>query len=210
VFAPKITAIALDRFPDHVATPWAREFHQRDAAAAALPELCGEDDLVLITDVDEIVDARALEGFDGDFARLHMPLHRYFLNYRPAPKSPQRNGRAGAIWRAGMLAGYGLSYARARLSRLEKDWARIPAAGWHFSSLGGAEEVARKQASYAHQERAHAAGPATELEALLGQLQGGQAEEGWERCDVDDSFPAYIREHQDELAALILPPAGRS
>jgi hypothetical protein len=206
-FASKITHVALDRFPAHVQAHWARDFHQRDVAAAALSELCSDDDLVLVTDVDEIVDRRAVEDFEGDFARLHMPLHRFFLNYRPVRESQLRNGRAGAVWRAGMLRGYGLSYARFQLSRLEKDWARILDAGWHFSSVGDAERIASKYANYAHQESGKGLEPMREsssVAGLLGRLRAGETEPGWERCEIDDSFPAWVREHRSELGALIL------
>jgi beta-1,4-mannosyl-glycoprotein beta-1,4-N-acetylglucosaminyltransferase len=206
-FESQIVHVTVERFPDHVRTHWARDFHQRDAAWPALAELCGDEDLVLVTDVDEIVDRRALEGFDGDFARLHMPLHRFFLNYRPAAPSQLLNGRAGAVWKGGLLRGWGLSYARFCLSRLEKDWARIQDAGWHFSSLGDAERIARKYANYAHQE----AGKGLELlrerdsvEVLLDEIKAGRREDGWERCEIDDSYPAYVREHQEDLTALIL------
>jgi beta-1,4-mannosyl-glycoprotein beta-1,4-N-acetylglucosaminyltransferase len=206
-FGSKIVHVALEAFPDHVQAHWARDFHQRDAAAGVLAELCADDDLVLITDVDEIVDRRAVQDFEGDFARLHMPLHRFFLNYRPAPGSRLRNGRTGAVWRADALRRWGLSYARFRLSRLEKDWARIPDAGWHFSALGDAERIARKYANYAHQEsgkRQQTLREAGAVADLLDQLKDGRLEEGWERCEVDESFPAWVREHRQELADVIL------
>ena len=206
-FEAKIVHVTLESFPDYIRTHWARDFHQRDAAAPALAALCSDRDLVLITDVDEIVDRRALEGFEGDFARLHMPLHRFFLNYRPVRDSQLRNGRAGAVWRADALRRYGLSYARFQLSRLEKDWARILDAGWHFTSVGDAERIARKYANYAHQEEGKGLEPLRErsgVELLLDELKRGQVQQGWERCEIDDGFPAYIRDHQDELAALIL------
>jgi beta-1,4-mannosyl-glycoprotein beta-1,4-N-acetylglucosaminyltransferase len=206
-FGSRIVHVALEAFPDHVQAHWARDFHQRDAAAGALAELCADDDLVLITDVDEIVDRRAVQDFEGEFARLHMPLHRFFLNYRPTAGSQLRNGRAGAVWRAGALRRYGLSFARFRLSRLEKDWARILDAGWHFSALGDAERIARKYANYAHQEsgkRQEALRETSTVADLLEQLKHGRMEDGWERCEVDDSFPAWIREHRQELADVIL------
>ena len=204
-FGDKIVHLTVDAFPDYVRANWARDFHQRDAAGPLLAELCGDEDLVLVTDVDEIVDRRALEGFEGDFARLHMPFHRFFLNYRPAPGNHLRNARTGAVWRARLLRRYGLSYARFRLSRLEKAWARIEHAGWHFSSVGDAQRIAGKFANYAHQERAldpHR--DSLEIEKLLAELKAGRVQDGWERCEIDDSFPAYVREHQRELADIIL------
>ncbi len=203
-FGAKIVPLAIDAFPPHINSHWARDFHQRDRAVEALADLCGDDDLVFITDVDEIVDHAAVEGFDGDCARLDMKLFRFFLNYRPMDWNPSRIGRTGAIFKARHLVNNGLSYARFVLSRRHKDQCRIPDAGWHFTSLGQAETIARKYNNYAHQDRVNVYRDETALEALLGAIRAGETERGWERCDLDDSFPRYVLDHQAELASVIL------
>jgi beta-1,4-mannosyl-glycoprotein beta-1,4-N-acetylglucosaminyltransferase len=200
-FKSKIIHLPVRGFPAHANTHWARDFYQRDQGIAALKGLCGEDDLIFITDVDEIVDRRAVEGFDGDFARLHMGVFRFFLNYRPISRF---QGRTGAVWKAGRLRDYGMSYARFVLSRQSKDWCRILDAGWHFTSVGDAAQVAFKFQNYAHQEHVNANREEAGLRERLEGIRAGQMQRGWERCEIDDSFPAYVRQHQDELASIIL------
>lgn len=204
-FASKIIHVPIEAFPPGVDSPWARDFHQRDVAISAMTGLMSENDLVLIADADEIVDRRAVEGFSGDYACLYMNAHRYFLNYRVAAGRWGQTGPTGAIWRAKHLSRFGMSYARFALSRRGKQETRIMDAGWHFSSLGAAERITRKLANYAHQEHAPGAGAdGSWVEPLLRQIKAGDLPKGWERCDIDDSFPRYVREHRDELADLIL------
>jgi tetratricopeptide (TPR) repeat protein len=203
-FGSKIIHLPIEAFPAHVDTPWAREFFQRDSAIAAISDICGEDDLVFISDVDEIVDGRAVEDFDGDFARLHMNLFRFFLNYRPMDWSEFRTGRTGAIFKGKYLKDRGLSYARVVLSRHKKDWCRILDAGWHFNSLGQAEKIARKYNTYAHASGDAAYRDAVALQELLGRIRAGQPEDEWERCEIDETFPKYVLQNRDALAELIL------
>src|SRR5262249_1668173 len=131
--------------------PWSRDFRQRDMAISALSGHCAPEDLVLLTDVDEIADRRALEGFDSDFAGLRMAMFRFFFNYRPTSDNlPWRP--TGAIFRARLLRQFGSSYARFFLAR-RRGGHVLDQAGWHFTSIGDSTRVVAKINSYAHQER---------------------------------------------------------
>ena len=98
-YGEKLLHVVVDRFPSYVQTPWARDFHQRDMAITALSGVAAPEDFVLLTDADEIVDRRAVERFDGEFACLRMNMYRFFLNYRPT-LALRRQPRTAAIWRA--------------------------------------------------------------------------------------------------------------
>lgn len=199
-FRDKIIHVKVE-FPEHLTTHWARDFHQRDMAWRAIREICSDQDYVLITDADEIVDRRALDGFDADFACLRMPLSRYFLNYRAARSEPPP---AAAIWRARYLSRHGLSYARFFLSRGHGDWPRIRNAGWHYSSLGKAERIASKYRNYAHQERENELHSDEAVARLLRELKDGRFEPGWTRTEISRSAPAYVRENLEAFAQFIL------
>ena len=202
-YADRISHVVVDAFPAHVDTPWARDFHQRDRAVQALDGLCAPDDLVLLTDADEIVDGRAVAGFDGDLAGLRMATYRFFLNYRPdTDNQPMR--RTGAVCKARLLEQFGASYLRFTLSRAPGAADIIDDAGWHFTSAADPEGVAAKVRSYAHQEREAGWRDAGFVGDHLARIRRGDLEAGWERCEIDASYPAYIRAHADDLAALIL------
>jgi hypothetical protein len=134
-FADKIVHVVVDDFPSFVMHAWAREFWQRDMGLRALSGLCAPDDLVLISDVDEIVDRRAVEAFAGEFAALKMEQSRYFLNYRRVLPRGEQLGLT-SIWRGRYLQTMGLSYARTALNFLPGR-PKMLDAGWHFSSIFG-------------------------------------------------------------------------
>lgn len=195
-FADKIVYVPVD-FPAHVDTPWAREFYQRDAALPTLAELCGEDDLVLVTDVDEILRREAIEGFQKQFAIFEMPTYAYYFNLLLAEEA--RFVR-GAIWRAKYLQHIGLSTARLELlGRSSKQ--RLPEAGWHFSSIREAADLPTKFQSYSHTQFSHRT--AAYFEALLARIRAGE-EPGLHRCDLDSRFPRALLDGRESLKAFLL------
>ena len=199
-FLPKITHVVTSEPPAHATSAWAREYHQRDDSVTALQGLCAPDDLVLLTDTDEIVDRRRLEGFEGEFAVLKKSQHRYFFNYRRTNAAWPVSGNL-IVMRARYFRDFSYSVARTLLpAQLASN--RLEHAGWHFSSIGDVTAVVRKLASYSHEENVCGDGP-DRLTGLLAQIRAGQMEPGWERCDLDE-LPAYIRENRERLADLIL------
>jgi hypothetical protein len=204
-YASRIEYVVIDAFPEHVNAAWAREFHQRDRAVAGIADVCAPDDLVLITDVDEVIDRRALDGFEGEFAGLRMQTFRYFLNYRQAVERKAQLGNA-SVWKAGLLGRVGSSYARVVL----RSWMKadcILDAGWHFTSVNDAAGIANKIRSYSHQENAEKKGVAWDegfFAERLDRIRSGELEPGWERWEIDERLPSYVRRNRDELAALIL------
>ena len=199
-FGDKIVHLVVDHFPAHVRHPWSREFHQRDMGILGLSGLFAEDDLVIISDADEVVSREAVLGFDGDYARLGMERARYFLNYREVLEGEAQN-EASSLWRAGYLASLGLSYAR-NVLRFDKKAPRVNDAGWHFTSVANAAGIAAKMRLTAHQEFSGVRTKA--VAAGLNRVRSGELEEGWERCDLDARFPAWLRENRDQYEDLLL------
>ncbi len=198
--ASKIIHVVVDDMPACVNAAWAREFYQRDSAVRGLDGLCDPDDLVMVTDVDEIIDRRVLAELTGDFASLRMDLFRYFLNNRMAVERPEQRGLA-SIWKARYLNAFGPSYMRALLPHYSAQ--RIFDAGWHFQSIETATGIATKLRSYSHQE--HAGQSVKRIRGALSWIRNSGVDDGWERLEIDDRFPAYVRENAESLAAFILP-----
>ena len=197
-YAHKIVHVKVDSYPDWANTPWAREFYQRDMGAKGATGLWGVDDLVMITDADEIVDRRALEGFDADYGALLMQTFRFYLNLQQSGPTKY----TGVVVRAKYLQRFGVSFARNML-RSYKLTPVLDNAGWHFTSVADAAGVAAKMRSYSHQEYAHLdEAHFDQVYAAIG-LRGGAV--GHELRSIDETFPAYIRQNQDALAKFILP-----
>jgi beta-1,4-mannosyl-glycoprotein beta-1,4-N-acetylglucosaminyltransferase len=195
-FLDKITYLPIESFPEHVSSPWAREFYQRDQAVKGLRGLCGPDDIVLLTDVDELVARRTLDRFDGEMAFLFTLTCRYFLNHAALDQRPN-----SSIWRAAYLERWGPSFARHMLAT--QSWAaRIPDGGWHFTSVGDARVIARKLASYSHEENNRRDSEAVFGE-LLERIRKEGPEPGWRRAEVEE-LPAYVQANLEALAELIL------
>ena len=138
--AEKIIHLVVDDFPDSP-DAWILERFQRDCVARGL---IGADpaDTVLISDLDEIPDpdrVAALGRLDS-IAVFEQYNCYYFLNCT--------NGywHGTRALPARMLAAS--SPSRVRLS----SGAVIPAGGWHFSFLGGADAILNKLRAFAHQE----------------------------------------------------------
>ena len=199
-FADKIVHVVVDRFPDHVQHPWAREYHQRDMGITGLSGRVREDDLVMVSDSDEVISRQAVEGFEGEYAPIGLERMRYFLNYRQA-LPPGRLKEYPSVWRARYLRAIGLSNARETV-RAEKKIQRLSPAGWHFTSVTDASGIAAKLDNSSHQE--HAGAEVHAIDGMLARIRGGEREEGWERAEIDDSYPAYLRAHLDDYADLIL------
>ena len=204
-FESKLLYVPVATFPDYVDAPWSRDFYQRDMAISALSGLWSPEDLVLLTDADEIVNRRVLDGMTAPVVPLRMWTHRYFLNYRAASGTKRADYWTGVIAKARHLAEYGCSYTRFVLGRASQEWGAINGAGWHFTSINDAEGIARKFASFAHQEiNKRKLQNVRYMKGVLDRIRAGELEEEWERSAIDDSFPLYVREHQDELKDLIL------
>ncbi len=68
-----------------------------------------------------------------------------------------------------------------------------------------ASGIALKVNSYSHQEPAKARfRSAGHFQEILDRLRAGLLEPGWERVELDDSFPAYLRANPEAFADLIL------
>ena len=204
-FADKIVHVPIRRFPAHLTSPWAREFYQRDMAIAGAAGLCGMEDYILETDVDEVIDHRALEGLEADFAALEVTLSRFFLNYRPAPGNPKRARPKASVFKAKHRVRHGLSYGRFSQSLRFPEAHRIPNAGWHFTSMFDADGLSLKARSYSHQEQTKEHFRSTDFfQSVLSRLRRGELDPGWERAELDDSFPTTLLRRREDFDDLIL------
>ena len=152
-FAHKITYILVTDMPD-TEDPWVREAWQRDAILRGLAD-AREDDLVLVSDIDEIPRASVVLKMKEDrthrlFA-LRLPLYYFFVNYRNV-EGPESN----AIWCG--AATYRELKTRQPTALRQVLRSGCPSArifedgGWHFSYLSDEAGIKRKIAAFAHQE----------------------------------------------------------
>jgi len=127
---------------------WDRERAPRDATVSLLADLA-DDDVVLMSDVDEIPETKTVAAHIGSLTSdvwvgFALMCCAYYLNLR----TPGRHlcvalARMDTVRRIG---GQGF-----RDQRLTPPIGPIPA-GWHFSYMGGISAIIQKLAAYAHEE----------------------------------------------------------
>jgi hypothetical protein len=198
-YRDKIIHVTVEAFPDYIRFPWAREFHQRDMGLLGLSGRCSEDDLVLISDADEVIDPSVLTRFTGECARLMMERVKFFLNYRERLSRDQQKCYT-TLWRAKHLRSLGLSHARVVLP-YDKKSLQIFDAGWHFRGVMDEAGLIEKARNTSHQEQADRLEEGLQL---YRDVKAGRLEPNFERCEIDERFPDYVRAHRAELASMIL------
>ncbi|MBL7723359.1 MAG: hypothetical protein JNK27_04380 [Chitinophagaceae bacterium] len=123
------------------------EYGQRNALLKAV-HLISDDDLVLLSDLDEIPSAVALKKAvqSGKPVSFSLLFHYYYLNCQNAGNSR---------WWKGCIAASGKQFKEITPQGLRDNrdnYFSIADAGWHFSFLGGVEKIRQKLLAFAHTE----------------------------------------------------------
>lgn len=176
--------------PQHEA--WCRENAQRNACVPVLRAIAEPEDIVIISDLDEIpraeVVARARKSCWRKWACDHAQ-YRYYLNMPDV--EPITVG--ALITRYGLMA----SPAAERIVRYE---AKHVVAGWHFSNCYGANAAAHvnKYRSYAHAAD-------SDVAYLIDEMEKRGADVLAKRCAVplDGTFPPWVTSNQERFAHLL-------
>ncbi|KAA0570574.1 hypothetical protein [Azospirillum sp. Sh1] len=185
---------------------WQREAYQRDAILRGL-DGCRDDDMVIVSDADEILRREVVErlrgggpAFDTVFT-AELDLFFYRLNYRFA-----RNWRAAGAAPFRFIRQTGANavryLAKQDIGHVIRD------AGWHFSWMGDLERFAAKLNAYAHQEHAQSFGE-RKMADVASFLSSGSAipdgapgaREDYEVVPVD-RHPRLVSDRLDRFRAM--------
>ena len=107
-----------------------------------------DDDLVIMSDLDEIPDPAVLKKINTARLPLAFSLlfHYYYMNCQNIGESR---------WWKGCIAATGKQFKEITpqgLRNKRDEYRSAASAGWHFSFLGGAEKISYKIRSFAHTE----------------------------------------------------------
>jgi beta-1,4-mannosyl-glycoprotein beta-1,4-N-acetylglucosaminyltransferase len=233
-FRDKIIHVVVDDLPVSK-DAWIPENFQRNCIARGLTH-CQPEDFILVSDLDEIPRAIAVEKMSREipfrdnifsqaghgalnsrlaqnifrwkgFRRLlrkHHPfvwkfeqtLYRHFINCRVV-HPPYCYGTRMVRFRDFACA----EELRHSGSKIVKD------GGWQFTSMGGVERIRQKLAAFAHQEFNQP--QFTDPQLVNERIQRGESlfshDERLEFVPLDDSFPAFVREHPEKFTTWIKP-----
>lgn len=225
-FQDKIIHVVVDDTPK--GADWGtheRDTFQKNAVTRGLKD-CTDSDIIIFSDLDEIPNPdkirEILQNFREDkIYHFAQRLFYCYLNMEEVSGSllsyaGEFEGVARKKWIGTKMLSYkllreqNLLLGELRFPERKEIGIRVDDGGWHFGYMGGHGEkdirkrVQEKVVSAAHQEynSRHV------LSNVTDQIKDGKDIFGREakfvRCEIDESFPQYIREHQKELDFLIM------
>ena len=225
-FADKIIHVVVDDTPK--GDRWGtheRDTFQKNAVTRGLRD-CTDEDIVIFSDLDEIPNPDKIREILQDFRedRIYHFAQRLFYCYLNMEEvsgnlvsyAGEFEGVEHRKWIGTKMLSYkllkeqNLLLGELRFPERKEIGIRVADGGWHFGYMGGHGEkdirrrVQEKVISAAHQEynSKHV------LSNVTDQIKDGKDIFGrnakFVRCEIDESFPAYIREHQEELDFLIM------
>jgi len=224
-FEDKIIHVVVDDTPMDT-TPFLRDSHQKCAVARGILD-ANPDDIIIFSDVDEIPNPDAvkqvLDNFDP--TKIYALAQRNFYCYVdmeettgnllsitgefPGVEGTDRKWLGTKICSRAMLDKLTTEQLRDRAN--QELMVRIPNGGWHFSYMGGdSKQSATKRVQYKIQSAAHQEYNKREYlwkvhkniknhKDILGR------ESNFEIVPIDETFPEYLRTHQEEYKHLIYP-----
>jgi beta-1,4-mannosyl-glycoprotein beta-1,4-N-acetylglucosaminyltransferase len=179
-FLPKIIHVELEEFPPGLSSAWDREYISRRAIIRGLND-AGPDDMVLISDVDEIPKPKALAAAlptaDRRLTIFESEGFMYYLNVRGDGRSIVQSPRLISMRR--LRDPQAVRSIKPRVSKHPvigpvldvfspiigplRSWSALgyplsiriePRAAWHFTKMGGAASIRDNLLAYSHTEMA--------------------------------------------------------
>jgi hypothetical protein len=211
-WSDKIRRIAVDDMPV-TDNSWVREKFQRDALNRGLTDV-ENDDLIIISDLDEIPRADIIEMIKEDenqYERyvLQVPLFRYKFNflkwYQPVINNQMIVTRAHVFTNPERER----DYTHAWLPPAP-DVVYLEHAGWHFSYLGDDKNAVHKLQNFAHTEQnVPEIVDVFSIDRMIADKCGPNPKdlERFEHVVLDDYFPKCVVDNQDKYKDLIIPDA---
>jgi len=225
-FAHKIRHVEVLDEPGDAGRRWIRQAHQRRAILDGLHD-ARPDDLVIVSDVDEIPAAERVAEANADprpnaVHFFNQPLHRFYLDVRDSGGTRWIGSRAVRARRmidpTRLRKLKPVNYPRAPRAYEALYWAYRSVAefgalttrvlhrdaGWHFSSLGDVDYLMAKDAAISFDEQNQVSNaPRAYWESARAELLMplGRAE----RLDIAHDLPRPVREKPERFAHLLSP-----
>jgi beta-1,4-mannosyl-glycoprotein beta-1,4-N-acetylglucosaminyltransferase len=233
-FENKIIHIIVDQYPDNPANDsWIYENHQRNMIAEGLKN-CQPDDNIIISDIDEIPRAEKIKNcISAEGIKIFKQrMFYYFINCINATRL--KLSKEKYFWTGSVMMKYkemtspqdcrnlAMEYLRLSMTSLPhrlfytfyyyiKSFRSSPKiilidnGGWHFSFLGGAEQIVKKIESFSHTEYNNELfKDSLKIEELINSgkdifNRGFQ----YKFIKIDETFPEYIQLNKNKYPSLI-------
>jgi beta-1,4-mannosyl-glycoprotein beta-1,4-N-acetylglucosaminyltransferase len=168
-YSDKIIHVVDDHLVENPQSPWLNDAHQRNYTHEGAARLgLGPDDIILLSDVDEIFDPEVIKNIEqylgqNMFVSLNMDLYYYNIETK-----------LELDWSAPKAARY--SYFRSIYPHAFRNGAPgpvIPDAGWHLSYFGNPKMIINKLKNFAHDELSELY-TLTDEERVMNLIKNGQ------------------------------------
>lgn len=189
---------------------WSIENDHRRALSEKIPVNLNEEDILLLSDLDEIPRKDIVEKLKSrreDQFPVTLCSTMYsgsFHNHVIAPPNQLHNDGTVALKFIQYKQNQDLQHYRNIRSQTLP---RIYDAGWHFTSMGGPKNVLKKIQSFAHNEYRDSGVAYTERGISDAIKEGtdvfGRIGYVVEKVELDDTFPKYLLENKDKFKNLI-------
>ncbi len=225
-FADKIIHVVVDDTPEGYTHD--RDTFQKNAVGRGLTH-CKDDDIVIFSDLDEIpnpekvtqvIQAIRENKNDAQNKVYHMAQRLFYCYLNMEEISGNLLAYCGEFegveqkqWLGTKVCRYAVAktmpLGELRWPKCKEFGVRVADGGWHFGYMGGSGEadvrkrVTQKVQSAAHQEY----NKKSVLAQVDDKIRDGEDIFGrnakFVQTKIDESFPGYLREHQEEYAHLI-------
>lgn len=230
-FTNKIIYIVIDRFPDNPKNDaWVFEHFQRNAIMRGLVD-AKPDDMIIISDVDEIPRPESIKKMSADnhVYLFRQRMYYYYINCIDTSKQKSNASWIGSIGirrdlleEPQKLRQLGLVLTGLTDSRLiVRSYFKcvkffiadlrgyrlkfLEDAGWHFSFLGGVLRIIAKLEAFAHQE--YNKSEYKDPEKIKSMIANGEDILGrgftYAFVPLDSSYPNYLLSHREDYSAFI-------
>ena len=229
-FEDKILYVAVDNSPMSGVTTHERDKFQKNQLIRAMTE-AKPDDIVIFSDVDEIPNPKVLQKIVQNFDQekiYHLAQRMFycFLNMEEVSGNllsitGEFQGVDRKQWLGTKICCFknlpkeGIVFLR-EVSPKDPRSVRVPDGGWHFGYMGGdgerdvAKRIGIKVQAAAHQEYNKSRYLNEAVDRLLCGEDIFDRNAKFIRVPIDDSYPEFLREHQEEYAFLIAPEIGQA
>jgi len=186
------------------------EQHQRNSLTRGLKN-CSDDDLIILSDVDEIPDLNKLNIFDKKkkYAVFSQKMFNYKINLL---NETENNWHGSKICLKKNLKSpqwlRNLKFKKYPFWRVDKprNFQIIENGGWHFAYLQNTENILKKMKSFAHGEFNEP--NLRNLEAINEKIIKGKdifdREISYKKVQIDNSFPKYIVDNKEKFKEWII------
>ncbi len=227
-FEEKIRYVAVENSPMGGVTTHERDKFQKNQLIRGLFD-CKPEDVIIFSDVDEIPNpeilVRLMDAFEpGKIYHLAQRMFYCFLNMEEVsgnllsitgefPGVERRQWLGTKICSFAQLPKEGIVYLR-EVAPEDPRSVRVAEGGWHFGYMGGdgerdvAKRIGVKVQAAAHSEYNTKRYLNEAVDRLLCGEDIFDRDAKFVRVEIDESFPAYLREHRGEYDFLLAPEIG--